>query len=153
MKKRLNICILCHSINDYKVIQDDAVLITNDIYDTSIRIAILVLFSIDLINSTIRILYYKRTMSILTRPTVVFAIVFACFAVLIPRIFLPLFRTKTSGPGNNFDDRKLLLLLLNGNALNQSLPLCRFSTTISSNVSSRKWRSNSTYSRLFNLVF
>ncbi len=56
-------------------------------------------------------------MSILTRPTVVFAIVFACFAVLIPRIFLPLFRTKTSAPSNNFDDRKLLL---NGNIPNKS---------------------------------
>ncbi|CAF3314969.1 unnamed protein product [Rotaria socialis] len=33
-------------------------------------------------------------MSLLTRPSVVFAIVFGCFAVLVPRIFLPLFRSK-----------------------------------------------------------
>ncbi len=55
-------------------------------------------------------------MSILSRPTVVFAIVFACFAVLIPRIFLPLFRTKPSAPSNQFDDRKLFF---KKNALNQ----------------------------------
>lgn len=43
-------------------------------------------------------------MSLLTRPSVVFAIVVACFAVLIPRVFLPLFRTKP--PATQLDDRK-----------------------------------------------
>ncbi|UJR10403.1 hypothetical protein I4U23_014606 [Adineta vaga] len=43
-------------------------------------------------------------MSFLTRPSVVFAIVFGCFAVLIPRIFIPLFRTKPSASSQNFDD-------------------------------------------------
>jgi len=45
-------------------------------------------------------------MSLLTRPSVVFAIVFGCFAVLIPRVFLPLFRTKPQTPSHNFDDRR-----------------------------------------------
>jgi hypothetical protein len=47
-------------------------------------------------------------MSLLTRPGVVFAIVFGCFAVLIPRIFLPLFRSKPPVPSPNFDDRKII---------------------------------------------
>jgi len=47
-------------------------------------------------------------MSILTRPSVVLAIVFGCFAVLIPRVFLPLFRTKTSVPSHNYDNGKLI---------------------------------------------
>ncbi|CAF0865644.1 unnamed protein product [Adineta ricciae] len=34
----------------------------------------------------------------LTRPSVVFAIVFGCFAVLIPRVFVPLFRPRQSAP-------------------------------------------------------
>jgi hypothetical protein len=46
-------------------------------------------------------------MSILARPTVVFAIVFCCFAVLVPRVFLPLFRSKTSTPSQNIDESKL----------------------------------------------
>ncbi|UJR35556.1 hypothetical protein I4U23_028309 [Adineta vaga] len=37
-------------------------------------------------------------MSLLARPSVVFAIVFGCFAVLIPRVFLPLFRSRQSAP-------------------------------------------------------
>lgn len=45
-------------------------------------------------------------MSLLSRPSVVFAIVFACFAVLIPRVFLPLFRTKPATPANHVDDRE-----------------------------------------------
>jgi hypothetical protein len=49
-------------------------------------------------------------MSILARPSVVFAIVFACFAVLIPKVFLPIFRSKPTAPShNNFDDRKLVI--------------------------------------------
>ncbi|CAF0847975.1 unnamed protein product [Adineta ricciae] len=43
-------------------------------------------------------------MSLLARPSVIFAIVFGCFAVLIPRIFLPLLRSKPSTPVHNFDD-------------------------------------------------
>jgi hypothetical protein len=35
-------------------------------------------------------------MSFFTRPSVVCAIIFGCFAVLIPRIFLPYFRPKPS---------------------------------------------------------
>ena len=46
-------------------------------------------------------------MSFLARPTVVFAIVFGCFAVLIPRVFLPIFRSKSSTTAPNYDDRKL----------------------------------------------
>ncbi|CAF3389619.1 unnamed protein product [Rotaria sp. Silwood1] len=45
-------------------------------------------------------------MSLLTRPSVVFAIVFGCFAVLVPRVFLPLFRSKPSvSPSHNVDER------------------------------------------------
>ncbi|CAF1326549.1 unnamed protein product [Adineta steineri] len=43
-------------------------------------------------------------MSLLTRPSVVFAIVFGCFAVLVPRVFIPLFRSKPSTPANQVDD-------------------------------------------------
>lgn len=48
-------------------------------------------------------------MSILARPSVVFAIVFGCFAVLLPRIFIPLFRSKPATPAHNFDDRECSL--------------------------------------------
>lgn len=44
-------------------------------------------------------------MSLLTRPSVIFAIVFGCFAVLVPRIFLPLIRSKPPVPTHNYDDR------------------------------------------------
>jgi len=41
-------------------------------------------------------------MSFLIRPTVVFAIIFGCFAALIPRILFPLFRSKSSSsPSTN----------------------------------------------------
>lgn len=50
-------------------------------------------------------------MSILTRPSVVFAIVFCCFAVLIPRVFLPLFRSKPAVPTHNYDERMFIYLL------------------------------------------
>jgi hypothetical protein len=42
-------------------------------------------------------------MSLLSRPSVVFGIVIGCFAVLIPRVFIPIFRSK---PSHNIDDRK-----------------------------------------------
>ena len=45
-------------------------------------------------------------MSMLTRPSVVFAIVFGCFAVLIPRVFVPLFRPRQSAPVHQQHDRK-----------------------------------------------
>ena len=50
-------------------------------------------------------------MSLFTRPSVVFAIVFGCFAVLIPRIFLPLFRSKPT-PSHHIDDRKYYFLII-----------------------------------------
>jgi hypothetical protein len=69
-----------------------------------------ILFNVNLNNSTIIILAYNyifhRIMSVLTRPSVVFAIVFACFAVLIPKVFLPLFRPKPPTPSHHFDDRR-----------------------------------------------
>ncbi|CAF1359304.1 unnamed protein product [Adineta steineri] len=43
-------------------------------------------------------------MSFLTRPSVAFAIVFGCFAVLVPRIFLPLLRSQSSVPSHNMND-------------------------------------------------
>ena len=88
-------------------------------------------------------------MSILTRPTVVFAIVFACFAVLIPRIFLPLFRTKPSVPSNNFDDRKLSF---KEKCTQSTISLRRFSTTTSGHVSKWQWRSDSTYTCSFQFI-
>jgi hypothetical protein len=42
-------------------------------------------------------------MSLFARPSVVCAIIFGCFAVLIPRIFLPLLRSKSS---HHIDDRE-----------------------------------------------
>jgi hypothetical protein len=46
-------------------------------------------------------------MSLLSRPSVVFGIVIGCFAVLIPRVFIPIFRSKPSSlPSHNIDDRK-----------------------------------------------
>jgi len=62
-------------------------------------------------NYFINYFVFYQAMSLLTRPSVVFAIVFGCFAVLIPRIFLPLFRSKPSVPSPNFDDRKAYFLI------------------------------------------
>lgn len=45
-------------------------------------------------------------MSLFARPSIAFAIVFGCFAVLVPRVFLPLFRPKPSPPSRHIDDRK-----------------------------------------------
>lgn len=45
-------------------------------------------------------------MSMLARPSVVFAIVFGCFAVLIPRVFVPLFRPRQSAPVHQQYERK-----------------------------------------------
>jgi hypothetical protein len=56
-------------------------------------------------------------MSLLARPTVVFAIVFGCFAVLIPRVFLPLFRSKSSASNPNMDDRMLLVLVCSSSSI------------------------------------
>jgi len=44
-------------------------------------------------------------MSLLSRPTVVFAIVVGCFAVLIPRVFLPFFRSKPTTSSQHFDEQ------------------------------------------------
>jgi hypothetical protein len=45
-------------------------------------------------------------MSLFARPSVTFAIVFGCFAVLVPRVFLPYFRPRASPPPHHIDDRQ-----------------------------------------------
>jgi hypothetical protein len=52
-------------------------------------------------------------MSFFARPTVVGAILFGCFAVIIPRIFLPFFRPK---PSHHVDDREYSYLI-NANSI------------------------------------
>jgi hypothetical protein len=52
-------------------------------------------------------------MSLFTRPSIVCAIIFGCFAVLIPRVFLPFFRPR---PSHNIDDREYFFF--NYNKLN-----------------------------------
>lgn len=57
-------------------------------------------------------LFFHCKMSLLTRPSVVFAIVFGCFAILIPRIFVPLFRSKPAQtPSYDFDERKFIYFI------------------------------------------
>ena len=51
-------------------------------------------------------------MSILSRPSVVFAIVIGCFAVLVPKVFLPLLRGKPSTVDHQVNDRMYLFCLL-----------------------------------------